>query len=544
ELDSRVRERYARSGLAHILSISGLHVGFIAAWVILGLRLLRLPARARFWASSGLILGYVWLLAWPPPAARAALMLFADGIGRLRQRVVAPRGTIALAGLAILLLDPWAIRSVGAWLSVAAVAGVIWGARAAAGSPVVVRLLLPSAAATLLTAPITAHAFGTVAPVGVLLNLVAIPLASVAVPGLILALLAGSVAAPLGELLAAGSGLGLALLDRLAALGAAVPGGHLIHPAGWRAGLLWAVLALVAGWLWHSPRRRWLIAARLAFGAAIGAWAVVLRTVSLDACRCLTVHFIDVGQGDAAALRTPGGRWVLIDGGPRGGGQDAGRAVVVPFLRRRGADALAVVVATHGDADHLGGLPAVVEAFPPAYVLEPGEPLGKPLYLEFLAAVEASGARWHPARAGDRLEVDGVQFEVLSPDSAWLALPLDPNEHSLVLRVTFGADRAVFAGDAGLPVEARLDGRVGPAEVLKVGHHGSRTATSEAWLQEVRPREAVISVGVRNRYGHPAPEVLARLVRRGITVRRTDREGTITIVLDGDRAHGDVGHHD
>jgi len=540
ELDPKVREQYARSGLAHILSISGLHVGFLAAWLALALRRLR-PA-ARFWACAALILVYVWLLGWPAPAARAALMLLVDGIGRLRQRVVAPRGSIALAALCVMFLDAWVVRSVGAWLSVAAIAAVIWGARATATHPLLARLLVPSVAATLVTAPITAWAFGTVAPIGVVLNLVAVPLSSVVVPGLILALLASSLLSGLGALFAAGSGLGLALLDALAAAGARMPGGHLVHVPGWQAALLWTAVAAAAWWLWHAPRGRWVRGARLAFLAALVSWSVTLAALARDEPPGLAVYFLDVGQGDAALLRTPGGHWVLIDGGPRQGGRDAGRAVIVPFLRRHGAESLTAVVATHGHADHIGGLPVVLEAFPPAYVLEPGEPLAQPLYLEFLAAVEASGARWQPARAGDKLQVDGVVLEVLSPDSTWLGLTRDVNEHSVVLRVRFGAERLVFAGDAGLPVEARLAGRVGPVRLLKVGHHASRSATSDAWLTELAPREAVISVGRRNTYGHPAPEVLARLARHGVAILRTDRDGTITFSTDGTRETTAISH--
>jgi competence protein ComEC len=185
----------------------------------------------------------------------------------------------------------------------------------------------------------------------------------------------------------------------------------------------------------------------------------------------------------------------------------------------------------------------VVDAFDPELVLEPGEPLGRPLYLEFLAAVEASGARWHAARAGDRVEVDGVVLEVLSPDSLLMRLPLDVNDHGVVLRVTYGAERLLFQADAGLPVEGRLAGRVGPVELLKVGHHGSRTATSDAWLDELAPREAVISVGRGNHYGHPAPEVVARLAAHGVTVFRTDARGTITFTTDGHGARV-RSHHD
>jgi competence protein ComEC len=540
EVDPKVRERYSRSGLAHLLSISGLHVGFLAAWLVFGLERLRVPRRPLFVAATALVLGYVWLLGWPAPAGRAALMLAIDGVSRLRQRVVAPRGTIACAVLLLLFADPWALHSIGAWLSVAAIAAVIWGTRVTKKNAVLVRLLVPSIAATLITAPITAFAFGTVAPVGVALNLAAVPLAAVAVPGLAIALAMSWIAEPIAALLAAGSGLGLALLDLIAAAGAQIPGGHVIHAPGLRAAGLWAVIALVAWWLWRSPRRGWTLAARVALVLAVLTWSLFFRRVSLDDCRCLTVHFLNVGQGDAAVLRTPADRWVVIDGGPRFGDRDAGRSVVVPFLRRHGVDSLAAVVATHGDADHLGGLPAVIEAFPPRFVLEPGEPLARPLYLEFLAAVEGSGAHWQPARAGDRLDLDGVTLEVLSPDSAWLALPMDVNEHSVVLRVSYGAERALFAGDAGHPVEERLVGRVGPVRLLKIGHHGSRSATSAAWLEELEPREAVISVGARNRYGHPAPEVLERLDHRGVSVLRTDRHGTITILLDGQRGAADI----
>src|SRR5438128_106443 len=503
----------------------------------------RVEARARAGAAALLLFGYLWLLAFPAPATRAVVMLVTSEVARLRQRVVSPRGVIALSGVVLLLADPWALHSVGAWLSVTAIGAVIWADRATARAPRALRLVAPAVAATVVTAPITAFAFGTVAPIGVVANLVAIPLAGIAVPGLVLALALSWVVAGLAHLVAAGAGLGLALLDLIAAGAAQVPGGHVVTTAGWQAAALWAGVALAAWWLWHSPRRPWLIGARVAFAFTVLLWTSVLDVVPLDDCQCLTVHFLDVGQGDAAVLRTPNGRWIVIDGGPRTPGSDAGRRVVVPFLRRQGAGRLAVVVATHGDADHLGGLPAVVDAFDPELVLEPGEPLGRPLYLEFLAAVEASRARWHAARAGDRVEVDGVTLEVLSPDSLWMALPLDVNEHGVVLRVTFGAVRLLFQADAGLPVEGRLAGTVGPVELLKVGHHGSRSATSEAWLAELRPHEAVISVGRRNHYGHPAPEVLERLARHGVTILRTDERGTITFATDGHGARV-RSHHD
>jgi competence protein ComEC len=544
DLPPTVRERYAQAGLAHLLCISGLHVGFVAAWLTLLLRRTGLAPRPRTIAGLLLVFAYLWLLGFPGPATRAGVMFVVHGIARLRQRVVAPRGAIALAAWVVLLADPWALHSAGAWLSIAAVAAVIWASRNVTRGPRWVRLLAPATAATLATAPITAFAFGTVALVGVVANLIAIPLGAIAVPGAMLALALSTLWHGLGALLAAGAGLMLALLDGVAALAAAVPGGHVIAEPGWPAAMSWSAVLATAWWLYHSPRRRWLLAARIGFVACLAIWATLLDVTPRDRDGVLTVHFLDVGQGDAALLRSPAGQWVLIDGGPRTPVTDAGRRVVIPFLRHQGARALAAVIATHGDADHLGGLPAVIEAFPPRLVLEPGEPLGRPLYLEWLADVDLSGGEWHPARAGDRLELDGVTIEVLSPDSAWLAQPVDVNEHGVVVLVTFGATRVLFQADAGLPVEGRLAGRVGHVDVLKVGHHGSRSATSDAWLDELTPAEAVISVGAHNDYGHPAPEVVARLVQHHIAVARTDQLGTITFTSDGQRAHFDFSHHD
>jgi competence protein ComEC len=545
DLDAELRERYTRSGLAHLLSISGLHVAFFAAWLNVLLVRCRLGSRARFAAGTLVMLAYVWLLGFPAPATRSAAMLALLDVARLRQRVVAPRGLVALTALCVLWVDPWAIQSIGAWLSVAAVAAVIWAGRATERSPRVVRVLAPAAAATLLTAPITAYAFGTVAPIGVVANLAAIPLAGIAVPGLMAALIFSS------TWLAAGAGLCLALLDWVAQTAASLPGGHFIMIEGWRAAALWAGVLLAAWWLWNAPRRRWLIAARVSFVGTLLSFTTLFHAVTrLSDCRCLTVSFLDVGQGDAVALRSPAGRWLLVDGGPRGPPPlgDAGRRVVVPFLRSHGATQLAAIVATHAHLDHFGGLPAVLDAFDPAFVLEPGQAVPDAGYLGFLGAVESDGAEWRPARRGDRLELDGVTIEVLSPDSAWMTGggQTDLNEGSVVLLVSYGGTRLLLAGDAGIPTEAHLAGRVGHVAVLKVGHHGSRGATSDRWLDELNPEDAVISVGAKNRYGHPAPETLARLRAHGVTVLRTDERGTITLTISshGTFAISNLGHDD
>jgi competence protein ComEC len=246
---------------------------------------------------------------------------------------------------------------------------------------------------------------------------------------------------------------------------------------------------------------------------------------------------LDVGQGDALALRTPAGRWVLFDAGPAWRRGDAGARTVVPYLRRRGG-ALAAFVLSHPHLDHVGGASAAVAALRPGEYWDAGYPAGGERYRASLDAAAASGVRWRRARPGDSLVVDGVVIEFLAPDSAWAATLDDANDASTVARVRYGAVRFLLVGDAEQAAEARLlatsRDRLA-ADVLKVGHHGSATSSSPAFLAAVRPRVALVSVGLGNDYGHPSAAVLARLAQVGAEVLRSDVLGTVVVRTDGRR---------
>ncbi len=529
DLDPKWRRVFADAGIAHLLAISGLHVGIVAAWTLLLARLVLRPPLASL-STAAAVWGYVALLGFPAPAARSAAFISLYALAKVRQRHPPPDAVLAAAVVVVLALDPLAGSEVGAWLSVAATWGTGFALRqlsVAHQRQPVVSLLAASLGATLATAPITAFAFGTVAPVGLLTNLVAVPLAGVAVPGIFASL-------GLGGSVAAGTGMVLAAIERSAMLAAAVPGGQIRGVPGTLFAIPW-LLGLGAA-LWICRRRPDLAAFRVRAAAVVaaGAWAAAI--IPAAAARRdgggLSIYVLDVGQGDAIALRTPHGRWVTVDGGPRTPAGDAGRRVVLPFLRRHGVRGLDVAVATHGDADHMGGVPALVDALTPDLVVEPGQPLGTPLYQEYLRTVDQVGVTWRPGRAGDTLVLDSVTLAVLHPTQAWVDSHLATNENSVVLRVSFGGFDVVLVGDAGFPAESVLSTLAVPSEVLKVGHHGSAGASGDAWLDAVGPKVAVISVG-ENRYGHPSPEALRRLAARGISVFRTDRGGTVTIHSDG-----------
>jgi competence protein ComEC len=246
----------------------------------------------------------------------------------------------------------------------------------------------------------------------------------------------------------------------------------------------------------------------------------------------LALVFADVGQGDATLIRTPAGHWIVVDAGPADERWDAGERVVLPLLRRLGARRIEALVLSHAHRDHVGGAAALTRAMPMGIALEPGEAFVESTYHAWLETVANRGVRWRPVSAGDEWSLDGVRFRVLHPPAQWPNAGDDLNEDSTILEVSWGDFRALLMGDAGVVAEAALAGRFGRADLLKVGHHGSRTASSDAFLAEVRPQVAMISVG-RNNYGHPTQEALSRLRAAGARIWRTDREGHITVESDG-----------
>jgi competence protein ComEC len=542
-VDAALRDRFAAAGLAHILAISGLHVGVLAA-MLLGLgRVLRLSPRAAALAAGSATMGYVAFLGAPFAATRAAVQVVFVLAARMWQRPSSPLALTAAAALALMARDPHAVLDPGFQLSFAgALAIIAWRRplleRLPARLPAVLRDgLATNVVAAAGTGPVAAVHFGQVAPVGIAASLVAVPLVGFLVPLLGLVLMASFASTGLAHYLAGGADLTLAAVDALAGLAADVPHGH--AGVGRDAAVGWAAATLLCAAILRSRSRRLRLGLLrpgvrtvVALGAATSlflTWPLLPAALSGPGLR---IYAIDVGQGDALAVRTPHGRWILIDTGPRDEHYDAGRARVVPFLRRHSAAGVDLLVLTHPDADHIGGAESILATMGATAVLDPGLAAGKDAYIGALREASHEHVHWYAARSGEDVTVDGVQLQIMAPEAAAVDVAQATNDVSVVLRVVYGGFAAFFDADAPAAVEAdvvsRWGGRVA-AEVLKVGHHGSRTSSSEALLNAVRPSVALISVGRRNRYGHPDPDVIERLRSHGIAVYRTDRQGTIMV---------------
>ena len=549
-LDREVRDQYARAGLSHLLAISGLHVGLAAGILLLIASVFRVPEP---WGPIAAAVGtfvYVGFLGAPHSAVRAALQITLLLCARLLQRPTRSASFVAAAAFVLLVAEPGALVSPGFQLSFSGIGGILLLRRPLLGrmrrlSAVRLRRarvgkwladgLATSLAATIATAPIVAWHFGQLAPIGILANLIGIPLLGLTIPALVVALTVGSVWTAGGAFLAAPGILLMTALDRVAATAAAVPWGT-AQVTGHSA--LLATAAVAAGWMLSRRLGAVRHVVRSGVWGAVAAAVLLLAPLRPPTDR-IEIHMIDVGQGDAIALRSPAGRWLLVDAGVAGADYDAGEKRVVPYLARHGVRRLEGLVLTHPHADHAGGAAAVIDAYRPAWVGDPGTAVPSGFYLELLGVSGEAGARWLGLIRGAMLEIDGMIVEFLYPFRAGLEVD-DPNDVSVIARVEYGAFSALLTGDAPADVERSLVDHYGrrlEAEVLKVGHHGSRTSTSAELLEATGARIALVSTGRGNRYGHPHRVVLDRLVDRGVQVLRTDRHGSIVVRAD---RHGEI----
>jgi competence protein ComEC len=546
EIPLEMRDRYARAGMVHMLSISGLHVAIIAGAILLLLEAMRVPRRIASAIGVALTALYVAIIGAPPPAVRSAGMLAMVAASNLTQRPISPWAALAVGALAP-LVHPRTVLDLGYQLSVVGIAGLIASGRLSRRIVAkekrslrarIYKDLLTSTVATIVTAPLIAWYFGRISLVAPVANLVAGPVIAILQPTLFAALaLAPADAA--AKVFADASHPMLRAFDGIATIAASLPGASVdVVPSltTVMAGGL-AVIAFITACV-----SRYYMRPAISCVAALSVviWSPVIR---LPYRGGFEMHVLDVGQGDAILVRTDGGRWILFDAGRMWKSGDAGRSKIIPYVMSRGGP-LDAFVLSHAHADHIGGAGSVIRSLHPTVFWDAAFAQGSQVYARALRTADSAGTAWKRVHPTDTMRVDGVIVSFLAPDSAWTAVLGDPNEASTIALVQFGETRFLLMGDAERDEEAWLLSHSFDelhADVLKVGHHGSSTSSTDRFLAAVKPSLAVISVGADNLYGHPSADVLASLGRIGARTVRTDQSGTIVIRSDGHRITYDAG---
>jgi competence protein ComEC len=525
---------FNRTGIGHLISISGLHITMVAGLAALGASALwrrsfftglelplRLPAqKVAALAGAGTALAYVLLAGFGVPAQRTLYMLAVVALALWTGRSAAVSHVLCCALGAVVLLDPWAVLWPGFWLSFGAVAIILYAGHGRIGPAARgLRAGLLGAgrtqwAVTAGMVPLSMLLFAQVSLVSPLANAIAIPLVSFVVTPLALAgsLLPDPLCGWLLLLAHAAVAALAALLEALSNWPAAV----------WRAPApaWWVFGFALAGTLWLLAPRGWPLRP-----IGVLAWLPLLGAAPDAPARGdVRVTAFDVGQGMALLVETAGHR-LLYDTGPAyAPGSDAGSRVILPYLRMRGIASLDGMVISHADADHSGGAAALLAELDVGWL---ASSLGD--------AHPAVQAARRPLRcaAGQAWTWEGVRFTMLYPPApSYLDTGLKTNARSCVLRIDDGRHALLLAGDIEAAQEAALvagAGRSLHADVLLAPHHGSGTSSTPAFLQAVAPEVAVFQVGYRNRYRHPKPQIYARYGELGAARLRTDQLGALTL---------------
>lgn len=555
ELSGDIKELYQAAGISHVLVISGLHISLLALAVAGILRRLGFPMPVWVMLSVGVLAGYGILIGQPTTAVRALLMFFVLQGARLLGRSYDLLSALAFSGILMLLDNPDLILDGGCRLSFCAVIGVGWyvseknkifrsigekekrknrgkgGKGSSAGA--ILENIRAGWYLWLFTLPVMLDTFYQVSVVGILWNLVAIPLLPVIIASGGLGVVLAGWNIFLGSLAGSPAYGMLQLYQEIGNISEKLPVGM------WTPGqpskpviagyyLVIFLLVLVEKQL-IKREKRWKIR-KIFPGMELCSMLLLLLLMAHPWQQREKITFLDVGQGDASMLQS-GGQTLLLDGGSTSQ-KNVGTYVILPYIKQQGISCLEAVVLTHTDQDHINGVTEVLEEGKKGWLTVKN--LMYPYWMEgteqgkqLKKLAEEAGASCRKIRAGDRLTIGKAEAVVLYPKEQEKIA--EPNAGSLVLFWKWEGVRAMFTGDLPEEKERELLQNLPACEILQVGHHGSATSTCREFLEQVQPSLAVISCAMKNRYGHPSPDTVERLKKTGCEIRYTMRSGAITI---------------
>lgn len=555
ELSGDIKELYQAAGISHVLVISGLHISLLALAVAGILRRLGFPMPVWVILSVGVLAGYGILIGQPTTAVRALLMFFVLQGARLLVRSYDLLSALAFAGILMLLDNPDLILDGGCRLSFCAVIGVGWyvseknkifrsigekekrknrgkgGKGSSAGA--ILENIRAGWYLWLFTLPVMLDTFYQVSVVGILWNLVAIPLLPVIIASGGLGVVLAGWNIFLGSLAGSPAYGMLQLYQEIGNISEKLPVGM------WTPGqpskpviagyyLVIFLLVLVEKQL-IKREKRWKIR-KIFPGMELCSMLLLLLLMAHPWQQREKITFLDVGQGDASLLQS-GGQTLLLDGGSTSQ-KNVGTYVILPYIKQQGISCLEAVVLTHTDQDHINGVTEVLEEGKKGWLTVKN--LMYPYWMEgteqgkqLKKLAEEAGASCRKIRAGDRLTIGKAEAVVLYPKEQEKIA--EPNAGSLVLFWKWEGVRAMFTGDLPEEKERELLQNLPACEILQVGHHGSATSTCREFLEQVQPSLAVISCAMKNRYGHPSPDTVDRLKKTGCEIRYTMKSGAITI---------------
>ncbi len=545
-IDRDIKADFQNSGVAHVLAISGLHVGFVVLFIYILISFLPLSFRWHHIFTVILLLGYMLLTGANPPVVRASLMVTIYLLGKNLEKKPNVYNTVFTAAFLILLFQPQQLFWVGFQFSFVAVLSILF--LYALLQPLEEKLLtflpkgklnklihraiitpfLVSLAAQLGTIPLIAIYFHKIPLVSFVLNLIVIPLVGVIVPIGFLAILTSFLLFSIGLLISELLSHIIEFLIAIVHFAANIPMAYIQIPKVPGLAVVLYLLILILIFSWNKPKLDGVRKPAWVFVGILLIWFIAPKSHAND------ILMLDVGQGESSLVRTTGDQILLFDAGPTYPNWDTGENVIFPALQEWGELHVHKVIISHPHNDHMGGMFSLLKLISIDSVYLP--PLKSSYFLQdsLLNELKHHQIPCRFLKAGDMIYVDKqTRIYVLAPFETYLhttsSSGMEVNNTSIVCLMKTAGSSMLFTGDAEYQVEHKVQswGKILDTDILKIGHHGSPTSSSKEFLNATSPEIGLIPVGKNNRYNHPSPLILFRLKSLGVRYFRTDLDGAL-----------------
>lgn len=541
DIDENTRNAYMRTGLSHILSVSGLHVGFLMLLLTYALKPFKLEKRLQGPVILLLITYYVLLIGAPLPSVRALIMLAVLMLGKALGRDYDLLASVSFSGMLILVFKPLAVHDPGFIISFGAMYSIALLYPAFYSTLRRIPSILKNNMALSLSvwfglAPILAYYFNYISIVSIIINIIAVPLSFVITAAGFAGVFVGIISRALSLYIFSVDYYFISLLTYIIRKASELPvaGFYIPKLPVYIYALYYAGIVLWIGFFKSAYIKIYIKRLALVY--------ILTAAVLISACNLpskeLKMVFFDVGQGDSCCIITPKKKAILLDGGgsSRNGDYyyDVGGKITLPALLHQGIWRIDTVIVSHLHDDHMEGLLKVMEVYPVKNIILPKASAGSESISvnsgALLDMCRRKGVKVYRLGKGDYISLgEEVRIDFLLPGEDAKS---DENENSLVGRLSYGDFHALLTGDIGKEAEAELPAGVISSSVLKVPHHGSGRSSSEEFLESVKPKISIVPVG-QNNFGHPSAETLERLSNCGSMIYRTDEAGAVTVTTDG-----------
>ncbi len=545
-LDENVKNVFSDASLSHVLAVSGMHVGYIAGCIYFVCS--AVGKRKQKYVTIILLILFCNLIGNQNSAIRAVCMMSIQLFGGIMHKKADSLTSLSVCSMGILVYNPYAIKDVGFCLSFGATLGIVLCSNVLENklknilnqnkiAKYIKSNLIVSISANILLLPIIAFFFNKISFTFIISSIIASLLLAVIMPLAIICTIFSFFSIYLSKYIGSALNIFIVFLYYLSQFCSCVKLGNFFvgRPSLWFCTNYYALV----GFSFYANNIKCKFKKIIMLYLVINLTVITVSTTISIASNKLRIYFVDVGQGDCTVIKTPNGKNIMIDGGGNDTNEYVGKNIVVPYLLNRGIKQIDIIIISHFDSDHVGGILTVLETIKVKEIIISKQFAKSQNYEKFKEIVSKKKVKVHMVNKGDEIQIEkNINISILWPNNKNVIAENTLNNNSIVCKLNYGIFSMIFTGDIEEIAENEIlneyknNSKLLNSTVLKVGHHGSKTSSTQWFINAINPKISIIGVGKNNNFGHPSDIVIERLKACKSKIYRTDQMGEISLVVD------------